>query len=302
MRYILLKQILFFVFLIVVPDYGICQTATLTAKIIDQKTKQPITGVIVLNLSNQKNATYTDDQGIFHLLVTKNDSLKIICVGYKDSVIKNSESLNLSSIELRPNFFLLDEVVIKSIYKGSSYSLGNTGKKDQYTAQGGTKGSVLLVFVPNVDSNKNKFITKLKYELMTIERKKNDYRSENEKINKGVVRVRLYSSNNTSVFPKSELLPENIIQTIPLKYEQTLIVDISKYKINFPANGVFVGLEWLGEKNNSYEINLNPAFKTIKSKINPFKFISLYGKEFYNSGRILNLYHTPMFGIEVEEY
>ena len=302
MRYILLKQILFFAFLIVAPDYGICQSATLTAKIIDQKTKQPITGVIVLNLSNQKNATYTDDQGIFHLLVTKNDSLKIICVGYKDSVIKNSESLNLSSIELRPNFFLLDEVVINSISKGSSYSLGNTGKKDQYSYQGGTKGSVLLVFVPNVDSNKNKFITKLKYELMTIERKKNDYRSENEKINKGVVRVRLYSSNNTSVFPKSELLPENIIQTIPLKYEQTLIVDISKYKINFPANGVFVGLEWLGEKNNSYEINLNPAFKTIKSKINPFKFISLYGKEFYNSGRILNLYHTPMFGIEVEEY
>ena len=302
MRYILLKQILFFAFLIVAPDYGICQSATLTAKIIDQKTKQPITGVIVLNLSNQKNATYTDDQGIFHLLVTKNDSLKIICVGYKDSVIKNSESLNLSSIELRPNFFLLDEVVINSISKGSSYSLGNTGKKDQYSYQGGTKGSGLLVFVPNVDSNKNKFITKLKYELMTIERKKNDYRSENEKINKGVVRVRLYSSKDTSVFPKSELLPENIIRTIPLKYEQTLIVDISKYKINFPANGVFVGLEWLGEKNNSYEINLNPAFKTIKSKINPFKFISLYGKEFYNSGRILNLYHTPMFGIEVEEY
>ena len=303
MRYILLKQILFFAFLIVVPDYGICQSATLTAKIIDQKTKQPITGVIVLNLSNQKNATYTDDEGIFHLLVTKNDSLKIICVGYKDSVIKNSESLNLSSIELRPNFFLLDEVVINSISKGSSYSLGNTGKKDQYSCQGGTKGSVLLVFVPNVDSSKNKLITKLKYELITIERKKNDYnRSENEKINKGVVRVRLYSSNNTSVFPKSELLPENIIQTIPLKDEQTLIVDISKYKINFPANGVFVGLEWLGEKNNSYEINLNPAFKIIKSKIDPFSFISFYGKEFNDSGRILNLYHSPMFGIEVEEY
>jgi hypothetical protein len=172
MRYILIKQILFFVFLIVVPDYGICQSATLTAKIIDQKTKQPITGVIVLNLSNQKNATYTDDQGIFHLLVTKNDSLKIICIGYKDSVIKNSESLNSSSIELRPNFFLLDEVVINSISKGSSYSLGNTGKKDQYSYLGGTKGSVLLVFVPNLDSNKNKFITKLKYELRTIERKK----------------------------------------------------------------------------------------------------------------------------------
>ncbi|MFZ4672324.1 MAG: carboxypeptidase-like regulatory domain-containing protein [Flavobacterium sp.] len=302
MRYIVLKQILFFAFLIVVPDYGICQSATLTAKIIDQKTKQPITGVIVLNLSNQKNATYTDDEGIFHLLVTKNDSLKIICVGYKDSVIKNSETLNLSSIELRANFFLLDEVVINSISKGSSYSLGNTGKKDQYSYQGGTKGSVLLVFVPNVDSNTNKFITKLKYELMTIERKKHDYKSENEKINKGVVRVRLYSSKDTSIFPKSELLPENIIQTIPLKDEQTLIVDISKYKINFPANGVFVGLEWLGEKNNSYEINLNPAFKTIKSKIDPFSFISFYGKEFNNSGRILNLYHSPMFGIEIEEY
>lgn len=302
MRYIVLKQILFSAFLIVVPYYGICQSPTLTAKIIDQKTKQPITGVIVLNLSNQKNATYTDEEGIFHLLATKNDSIKITCIGYKDSVIKNAESLNSSSIELRPNFILLDEVVIKSNPKGSSYSLGNTGKKDQYSAQGGTKGSVLLVFVPNIDSSKNKLITKLKYELSTIERKKNEYRSEDEKINKGVIRVRLYSSKDTSVFPNSELLPENIIQTIPLKNKQTLIVDISKYKINFPANGVFVGLEWLGEKNNSYEINLNPAFRMIKSKIDPFSFISFYGKEFNYCGRVLNLYHTPMFGIEVEEY
>ena len=301
MRYILLKQILFFAFLIVVPDYGICQSATLTAKIIDQKTKQPINGVIVLNLSNQKNATYTDDQGIFHLLVTKNDSLKIICVGYKDSVIKNSESLNSSSIELRPNFFLLDEVVIKSIYKGSSYSLGNTGKKDQYSYQGGTKGSILLVFVPNVDSSKNKFITKLKYELITIERKKNDYnRSENEKINKGVVRVRLYSSTDTAIFPKSDLLHQSIIETLALRYRQTLIVDISKLKISFPANGVFIGLEWLGEKNNSNQINLNPAFIAKKTKVDPFNFISFYGKPFVHIGKRLNAYYTTMFEIEVE--
>ena len=42
MRYILLKQILFFAFLIVAPDYGICQSATLTAKIIDQKTNSRV--------------------------------------------------------------------------------------------------------------------------------------------------------------------------------------------------------------------------------------------------------------------
>lgn len=295
MLYNLLKRITFFIFLIVVTVSGICQTPTLTAKIIDNKTKQPITGVIVLNLGNQKNATYSDEEGMFSLLVAQNDSLKITCVGYKDSIIKYSENLSLSTIELSSNFILLDEVVVKNTSKGRSYSLGNASEKKEYSAQGGTKGSVLLLFVPNADSSKRKIITKLKYPLRTIDR-------ENEKINKGVVRVRLFSSTDTLIFPQRDLLQENIIHTIPLKDKQNLIVDISKYKINFPANGVFVGLEWLGEKNNSYEINLNPAFQTIKLRIDPFQFISFYGKPFSNSGTILNLYHTPMFGIEVEEY
>jgi hypothetical protein len=173
--------------------------------------------------------------------------------------------------------------------------LGYIGKEYKTFNQGGSKGSILLIFIPNEDSRKNRVITKLKYELSAINR-------ENEKVNKGVVRVRLYSSLDTAIYPKSDLLQENIIQTIPLKYKQTLIVDISKYKIVFPASGVFVGLEWLGEKNNSYEINLNPAFVATKAKVDPFSFISFYGKPFVHVGKMLDAYYTKMFGIEVEEY
>jgi len=286
---------MFFTLLIVVTVSGICQSSTLTAKIIDKKTKQPITGVIVLNLSNQKSATYTDEDGMFSLLVAQNDSLKITCVGYKDSIIKNSERISSSTIELSPNFILLNEVVVNNSLNRSSYTLGYIGNNYETYNQGGTKGSIILVFVPNPDSSKNKIITKLKYQLAKINR-------ENEKINKGVVRVRLYSSTNTSIFPKDDLLQENIIQTIPLKDKQTLIVDISKYKINFPANGVFVGLEWLGEKNNTNQINLNPAFVATKSKVDPFNFISFYGKPFVHVGKMLSSYYAPIFAIELEEH
>jgi len=286
---------MFFTLLIVVTVSGICQSSTLTAKIIDKKTKQPITGVIVLNLSNQKSATYTDEDGMFSLLVAQNDSLKITCVGYKDSIIKNSERISSSTIELSPNFILLNEVVVNNSLNRSSYTLGYIGNNYETYNQGGTKGSIKLVFVPNPDSSKNKIITKLKYQLAKINR-------ENEKINKGVVRVRLYSSTNTSIFPKDDLLQENIIQTIPLKDKQTLIVDISKYKINFPANGVFVGLEWLGEKNNTNQINLNPAFVATKSKVDPFNFISFYGKPFVHVGKMLSSYYTQIFAIELEEH
>jgi len=286
---------MFFTLLIVVTVSGICQSSTLTAKIIDKKTKQPITGVIVLNLSNQKSATYTDEDGMFSLLVAQNDSLKITCVGYKDSIIKNSERISSSTIELSPNFILLNEVVVNNSLNRSSYTLGYIGNNYETYNQGGTKGSIKLVFVPNPDSSKNKIITKLKYQLAKINR-------ENEKINKGVVRVRLYSSTNTSIFPKDDLLQENIIQTIPLKDKQTLIVDISKYKINFPANGVFVGLEWLGEKNNTNQINLNPAFVATKSKVDPFNFISFYGKPFVHVGKMLSSYYAPIFAIELEEH
>jgi hypothetical protein len=190
--------------------FGISQVSTLTAKIIDQKTKKPITGVIVLNLSNQKNATDTNEEGIFSLLVAQNDSLKISCIGYKDSVIKHFENLSLSTIELRPNFILLNEVVVNNSLKRSSTTLGYTGREYKTFNQGGSKGSILLVFVPNEDPSKNRVITKLNYELRVINR-------ENEKINKGIVRVRLYSSSDTVIYPKSDLLQDNLIQTIPLK-------------------------------------------------------------------------------------
>lgn len=289
MRYILLIQILFFAFLIVVPDCGICQSVTLTAKIIDQKTKQPITGVIVLNLSNTKYATYTDEEGIFSLMGAKNDSLKISCIGYKDTIVKNSANLTSTNIELTPDFILLNEVVLNCSLKE------NISDKEESFRQGGSKGSILLVFIPNLDSGRSKIITKLKYDLGEIY-------LENEKINKGVVRVRLYSSTDTAIFPKSDLLNQSIIETIALRNNQTLIVDISKLKISFPANGVFIGLEWLGEKNNSRQINLNPAFVAKKTKVDPFNFISFYGKPFVHLGKRLNAYWTSMFEIEVEEY
>ncbi len=287
--------LLILISLIVSSVFGISQVSTLTAKIIDQKTKKPITGVIVLSLSNQRNATYTNEEGIFSLLVAPNDSLKISCIGYKDSIIKIFESLIVSTIELTLNFIELDEVVVNNSPKKSISTLGYIGKEYKTFNQGGSKGSILLIFIPNEDSRKNRVITKLKYELSAINR-------ENEKVNKGVVRVRLYSSLDTAIYPKSDLLQENIIQTIPLKYKQTLIVNISKYKIVFPASGVFVGLEWLGEKNNSYEINLNPAFVATKAKVDPFSFISFYGKPFVRVGKMLDAYYTKMFGIEVEEY
>lgn len=289
MRYIVLKQIVFFAFLIVVPVCGICQSVTLTSKIIDQKTKQPITGVIVLNLSNPKYATYTDEEGIFSLMVAKNDSLKISCIGYKDSIVKNSPNLTSTNIELTPDFILLNEVVVNCSLKE------NISDKEESFRQGGSKGSILLVFIPNLDSGRSKIITKLKYHLGEIY-------LENEKINKGVIRVRLYSSTDTAIFPKSDLLNQSIIETLALKNNQTLIVDISKFKISFPTNGVFVGLEWLGEKNNSRQINLNPAFVAKKTKVDPFNFISFYGKPFVHIGKRLDAYFTSMFEIEVEEY
>ena len=289
MRYNLLKQIIFFIFLIPVTVSGICQLPSLTAKVVDQKTKQPIIGVIVLNLSNPKYVTYTDEDGIFSLMVAKNDSLKISCIGYKDSIVKNSANLTSTNIELTPDFILLNEVVVNCSLK--EY----ISDKEESFPQGGSKGSILLVFIPNLDSSKSKIITKLNYHL-------GDIYLENEKHNKGVVRVRLYSSSDTAIFPKSDLLHQSIIETLALRYRQTLIVDISKLKISFPANGVFIGLEWLGEKNNSNQINLNPAFIAKKTKVDPFNFISFYGKPFVHIGKRLNAYYTTMFEIEVEEY
>ncbi|MDI9338792.1 MAG: carboxypeptidase-like regulatory domain-containing protein, partial [Alphaproteobacteria bacterium] len=263
-------------------------------KIIDAKTKLPIFGAIVLNVSNQKNACYSNEEGVFSLHAAKGDSLKISCIGYEDTMLFNLANSVLSQIELKPKFIVLNEVVVSSTLNTKTISLGNIEKYKGRYNQGGTKGSILLVYVPNHDSDTNKIVTKLKYLL--------DYvRFDSQKSNKGTVRVRLYSSKDDLIFPKDNLLQENIIKTIPLKSDQLLVIDISKYQIKFPINGVFVGLEWLGEKNNTNEINLNPGFRISQLDTDSFTFISFYGKPFIHTGKTRSYYDTPVFGIDIED-
>jgi hypothetical protein len=290
MKYLILILIQLFSF----ASLANAQNNTISTKIIDAKTKQPIFGAIVLNLSNPKNACYSNEEGVFSLLAAKSDSLKITCIGYEDLVLFNIANLASPTIELNPNFVVLNEVLVNSTVKTKTISLGNIEKyKGRYNA-GGTKGGILLVYVPNLDSDTNKIVTKLKYIL--------DYvRFDSQKSNKGTVRVRLYSSYDSSIFPKENLLQENIIKTIPLKSDQLLVINISKYQIKFPLNGVFVGLEWLGEKNNTNEINLNPGWRISQLDIDPFNFISFYGKPFTHIGKTCNYYNTPVFGIDIKD-
>jgi len=98
--------------------------------------------------------------------------------------------------------------------------------------------------------------------------------------------------------PGEELLPENIIIDLNRKVGK-LEVDVSKYNIELPVNGIYVGLEWLGESENNKVINIHPGFSCSKHITSGFDSrISFFGRPFVvvNSKYNNDLY-VPMFGI-----
>jgi hypothetical protein len=112
----------------------------------------------------------------------------------------------------------------------------------------------------------------------------------------GIIKPHLYSVVDKQ--PGKELLLDNVplIRVTQRGNAVVVRVDISKYKIKLPPEGLFVGLEYLGiEKNNTID----------DSESTPFGIWHNVDVDFGTSysrfkGKITNNYGTFCFGLEVK--
>jgi hypothetical protein len=74
--------------------------------------------------------------------------------------------------------------------------------------------------------------------------------SDSEKRN-AKIKIRLFEFNN--FIPTADLLTEDIIVSVKKGMGKN-VIDVSKYKLKIPENGLVVGLEWLIIDENKFEM------------------------------------------------
>jgi len=161
------------------------------------------------------------------------DSIIISCVGYKSKTIKSVIGNSYpDTIKLSASVTILNEVTVKTTSK--EIILGDVKKR--YNARRALQPEdQLLQFIPN-DKNIKGTITAVEYVL-------NDMLHGIET----PFKVRLYLKRKGSVFPGEELTKDSIIVYNPEK-KRRVTVDISKYNIPFPEDGVMVVFETLSPR------------------------------------------------------
>jgi|GEM_PF-3244989 len=206
----------------------------ISGKVIDSDTRLPIEYATIFNVTS-KTGLFTTEKGNFRIAINQNDTLEVSCVGYKTMRLSNlNQKNNEFSISLDPLSRALQEVVVSNINwaKYKERKAGYAGIKSNWHV-GGKTGLEYAVYIPNQNKIKDAFVVELNYKM---EKWRND---------SVLVRLHIYTVSPIGS-PGEELLDSNVIKLLTGKMKKQISYDISNFKIRFPENGLFVGIEWLG--------------------------------------------------------
>ena len=211
--------------------------------VYDNKTKKPIPYVNLSFLNTLKGAS-TDEDGHFYLNVPKpflEKKIHISSLGYNDTIVNAKMLYKAKKMHMIEESFELDEVIVTEkldhtdvLNPISSYSL-TSGFSSSVTPW------VLGVYFPNIGAQK-KYVEKI----TVFVNKNKSFKNKTSKF-----RIRVYDVDPKTRKPKDDLLRESIILEHDVKKE-FVAIDLSKYRIKIPKEGIYVGLEWLFVEGNRY--------------------------------------------------
>ncbi len=189
----------------------------------------PLTNIVIVN----KNAgTITDDRGRFLLEnIAASDSVKISNIAYKAKAAAVKGLEQNDTILLTRSEIALDEIIVGDVSKyHQEQMLGFAG----YAENGEFKlqpGSQLALYVAN-EKGLAGYIKGVSFQLTHTGKCRNS------------LRLRLLQLDTITALPAADILTQNIlIQTASLK--KLNYVDLSRYKIMLPYQGIVVLIEWV---------------------------------------------------------
>ena len=216
----------------------------------------PFAEVEFFRNDSTKTILYSSKNGLIQIEnISTINKIKISIPGYDLKTIKPNELRDTIFVEKKSEE--LKEVVIKSKIK-ESYEIGyhNESKKLRISS---SKGLEILVFIEN-NANKETMIKSFMCKII----KNKSFTS--------AVRLHFYNKDPEKLYPNEEITNDNIITYLKGNINKNLEIDLTKYGLYLPIEGIFIGLEWLGEydelndtflDNQYYEtkIDLNDAFE-----------------------------------------
>ncbi len=187
------------------------------------------------------------------------DSIVVSCIGYEEQNFIKEMIVN-DTLFLKPTVYHLKEVVIKTNRNNDFETLGFVETKSK-SLIGAFKGMEICTFIEN-PSGEVKFIHSFLFKIRNTNKTKLGFR------------LHLYEMDTIRRTPTQELLNQDIIVVIENDGKKQIEHDVSAYSIELPANGAFIGIEWLGElneANNNFEDTVfENGFIELNDKINSF--------------------------------
>lgn len=263
------------------------QKINFKGQLLDKETKQPIVYANISFLKSNIGISSTE-KGTFNLEIEKkliNEKIHISCLNYNDTIVF-AKDLQNKTLFLKSKYIELDEIVIsKKVDK--ELIVDKYKRKDIKSTFGASRDNpwIITKYFPFKDKYKNTpYLNEVwVYFGAMIMRKKSKFR------------IRFYKKDPKTNKPSIDLLNEDII-AYSRKIDGKVKINISKYNLIFPKDGLFIGLERIHIPYNFYEYNytmegskkkylakaVSPSFGATYSKDTIFIFSTGKWRKFFS--------------------
>lgn len=220
---------------------------TITSKIIDKKTNEPLVFANIM-VKNVQKGTSSTGNGVFVLSIDEailDSTLVISHVGYETKSLKIRDIKDCVALE--PIDYSLSEVVVRAPHRRSKgivlnkfqksecmlrYSSLPFGGGNYYIPVKPDEPQIETIFFPCDSSLQNKRLLNVKLYFNNLQ----DTLS--------IIRIRIFDADQNG-FPKNDILNQSLIVEIKGDRENMVEVDLGNYDLSMPDRGLFVGYESL---------------------------------------------------------
>ncbi|WP_295333934.1 carboxypeptidase-like regulatory domain-containing protein [Flavobacterium sp.] len=208
--------------------------------VVVDENNQPIPYVNIW-VENENIGTTSEEDGTFTLPVSETKRICFSALGYETRIVS---ATNVKSVVLYPKTLALNEVVIEKRKGTQEIVIGDfSGIKlnSGVTNTGQDNVHVWAKFIRyNEKIKAHPFIESIEF-------------VTNSKLKNALLRIRIFNVNNEGL-PIGDEVEEDILVSIK-KGEKNNIVDLAKYNIKIPEEGIMIGFEYLKLEQNKYEYN-----------------------------------------------
>lgn len=230
-----MKKLIFF---LCISTQLFSQQVIFKGKLVDKETKQPIVYANISFLNSDKGIS-SKENGEFEISIDKKlleSKIHFSCLNYKDTIVLASDLQN-KTLYLETKNIELKEIVISK--KRKKKSILDKVKRRVIPLHSGDNVRMIAKYFPNELA-----------EDFLIDKVEIHFSKRNA--TKAKFRIRIFSKDLESNFPKEDLLLESIPISIQ-KGQRSIEINLEDYYLSFPKEGVFVVFEKLLIPYNFYE-------------------------------------------------